>query len=305
MDFDKFSDAPNAAREEIRAALERLHLPEQIGEIDLHCPGCGYNLRGLATRGRCPECAAPAWSGFVERTLALAEPSWLAQLNSGMKWLACAGAVLTISLIVNLVSSWWFPAGQDEVMGVGLVLATVAVCVSMWKLAAPNPAHAVVNSGAFAGAIGVPRAALIVTIAGSMFACGLAARQGFNSATIATTLAASPLGIAGAVFFFLQARVIERLARSAGDEFGAGRVKQYRHGFVISWAVFFVSAVGLSWLPPVIGLATLLGAVFALMHAILIVLSPSYFGDRMKAALTTARLVRRFPDAVLDDAFQK
>ena len=41
-------------------SIVRLQVPRDTSlELDVSCMSCGYNLRGLAINGRCPECAKP------------------------------------------------------------------------------------------------------------------------------------------------------------------------------------------------------------------------------------------------------
>jgi hypothetical protein len=51
---------------------------------DTLCARCGYNLRGLATSGSCPECNAPISQSVQGNLLRFADPDWLAKLRSGV-----------------------------------------------------------------------------------------------------------------------------------------------------------------------------------------------------------------------------
>ncbi len=72
---------------------------------DLPCPGCGYNLRTLATAGVCPECAhgvAAALAVFMQR-LRFADPSWLRGLVAGLIWLLTALGAMVVLMFVLVV----------------------------------------------------------------------------------------------------------------------------------------------------------------------------------------------------------
>ena len=66
---------------------------------DLPCIHCGYNLRGLATDGRCPECGALIARSIRGDLLWRADPAWLARVSGGftltkvcfVTWLAGIG----------------------------------------------------------------------------------------------------------------------------------------------------------------------------------------------------------------------
>ena len=52
--------------------------------IDPHCVHCGYNLRGLATDGRCPECGALIAPSLRNDLLSVADSGWLSRVHRGL-----------------------------------------------------------------------------------------------------------------------------------------------------------------------------------------------------------------------------
>jgi hypothetical protein len=56
-------------------------------EHDTRCRRCGYNLRGLARGGLCPECAAPIEVSARADFLCFAEPHYVARLARGIRWI--------------------------------------------------------------------------------------------------------------------------------------------------------------------------------------------------------------------------
>ncbi len=55
----------------------------QVLEEDTPCCRCGYNLRGLATTGLCPECGTAIAHSIIGNLLKHADPEWLARLRFG------------------------------------------------------------------------------------------------------------------------------------------------------------------------------------------------------------------------------
>ena len=51
-------------------------IPPSALDDNLPCLRCGYNLRTLATDGRCPECSAPIASSLDANLLRYADPTW-------------------------------------------------------------------------------------------------------------------------------------------------------------------------------------------------------------------------------------
>ena len=66
---------------------------------DTPCRHCGYNLRGLAPEGRCPECGTPIGLAVHGDLLGYADPVWVARLARGA---GCMLAGLIISTVVNV-----------------------------------------------------------------------------------------------------------------------------------------------------------------------------------------------------------
>ena len=55
----------------------------QVLEEDTPCRRCGYNLRGLATTGLCPECGTAIALSLVGNLLKQAGPDWVERLRFG------------------------------------------------------------------------------------------------------------------------------------------------------------------------------------------------------------------------------
>jgi len=58
-------------------------LPSLVS-ADTTCITCGYNLRGLASDGRCPECGSGVAQSLRGDLLKFADPGWLARLRFGV-----------------------------------------------------------------------------------------------------------------------------------------------------------------------------------------------------------------------------
>lgn len=88
-------------------------------EADLQCVCCGYNLRGLATSGSCPECGSPVATSTVGLALEHADPEWLGRVDLGLRMLCSAPLLLLILVGVVTVAAlcgfrppakWWTSA---------------------------------------------------------------------------------------------------------------------------------------------------------------------------------------------------
>jgi hypothetical protein len=125
---------------------------------DVACVRCGYNLRGLAADGACPECSAPIAGSLVENRLLGADQRWLRTVHHGL-------SLLLMRYIVSLIPTLAFVLGW---MAEWSRFATVAVYIAVLGLAllglvlvsAPNPAVPR-RSGSIAGRSLVCLAAVI------------------------------------------------------------------------------------------------------------------------------------------------
>ncbi len=81
---------------------------QYLAERDVSCPGCGYNLRGLAA-GACPEC-----NQDLELGIKLASPR-IGRLVAALTGLAVgaggSGAVLAIQIALTIFWGGWGPIG--------------------------------------------------------------------------------------------------------------------------------------------------------------------------------------------------
>ncbi|HEY3244678.1 MAG TPA: hypothetical protein VGM03_15160 [Phycisphaerae bacterium] len=93
---------------------------------ELLCVGCGYNLRGLGSNGRCPECNTPIRRSARGDRLEYADPLWLDRVHRGVA--TFQGAALGVMALVMPYSAgmfnWIFQGVCALVMLVGVWMFT-------------------------------------------------------------------------------------------------------------------------------------------------------------------------------------
>lgn len=114
---------------------------------DVPCYGCGYNVRGLAGGGQCPECAA-AVGESVRRYDAQRAGRWLPLDASDPRWVRTIawGSVLMLVGGMGMVAGQAFSSLGEELpraLSMPLfLLPVVALAVGAWMTAAREPVHA-------------------------------------------------------------------------------------------------------------------------------------------------------------------
>lgn len=126
---DGVSDLPKTNRAE--AAKRR------AVAIDLPCKQCGYNLRGLAQRGQCPECAADVALSLRGDFLRFCSPEWLARVTWGVTIML---VIIPFGLLVFIVSFVLLVQRQPPIFGQAAQLATALLWTcGTWLLTSPPP----------------------------------------------------------------------------------------------------------------------------------------------------------------------
>lgn len=123
------------------------HKPSGDVTGNVACRSCGYNLRGVARDGFCPECGTSVeWSlrGFQLR---FADRRWLERLHIGSTWVYLSMGVLFLGggilFLVGLASRDLFGGDTPNVLGaiafLWLLIFLVTYAISAWYLTSPEP----------------------------------------------------------------------------------------------------------------------------------------------------------------------
>lgn len=126
--------------------LALLDADERVA-ADVQCIECGYNLRTLAARQRCPECGQPVAPSLYGPELAYAPAEWVCVLASGAGVLSAAGgmALMGLALLAALAVAGLFGAViVSEILSAlsGTLLGVLAPIVGafgLYQLTVPDP----------------------------------------------------------------------------------------------------------------------------------------------------------------------
>ncbi len=99
----------------------------------LSCRKCGYDLRGLAAAGRCPECGLPVGESIVVERMDDAPRGWVRTQRLGI-WILFTSYALSAVAILSEVFAPYVESIPKPVFTVLRVLPLVLLAVSVWLL---------------------------------------------------------------------------------------------------------------------------------------------------------------------------
>lgn len=129
-------------------AFEQLHL-DATGRLDqdLPCLRCGYNLRGLAPDGSCPECGTAIGRSAHGDMLRFCDPVWVSKLARGMNYLWWGLALAICAPVVwpaIVVPTSYLGIAHEHAMVVCaayLLFSFMLACIGIWLLTTPDPSR--------------------------------------------------------------------------------------------------------------------------------------------------------------------
>lgn len=115
------------------AEAEPVALTECALEVDVTCVQCGYNLRGLASGGTCPECGRDIRESLSRDRLMFADEQWLRVVTAGVTTIACGVALMTALYVLlgPLVFLVMWIAGDGASPGHGLAMVNLLLAPLM------------------------------------------------------------------------------------------------------------------------------------------------------------------------------
>lgn len=277
----------------------------RVVELDVNCRKCGYNLRGLTTEMRCPECGTAVAYSVMGDFIRFSDPGWVMHLRSGVRMILSGIAVYVIILILGIVAG--MAAARSGAMpmiavlaGIGGIVAQILITYGTWRLTEPDPSG--LGEDQYGTIRKFIRIALLVGVGGAVLQ--LAAPYVVLPDPIPAMLAVlqggcSLVGIAG---FCCQLVYLGRLARRIPDDAISQRAKTVLwmmgsgYGVVFAFGVLAFlmarggpgggpSAAAIGPLACVAGIAGLVILVAAVMYLFLL----EKFGRRLQAEATLAR----------------
>ena len=195
---------------------------------DTACRRCGYNLRGLAVAGLCPECGTPVGLSAQGDFLRYSDPRWTGKLVLGL-WLMAFGAGVSIASRFAM----YIVMTHFEIMAVqGMFWAArLLSIVGAWLVTSPDPAG--LNDAQYITARKLIRAALIINLADGLLSLGTPA-DALPAWRMAMTVISILVGVIGLIGECLKFGYLARLASMIPSDSIArqARVQAWLYGVV-------------------------------------------------------------------------
>jgi hypothetical protein len=162
-------------------------------ETDTPCRKCKYNLRGLATDSRCPECGTPV--GFSTRgdLIRYSDPMWTDRLQTGITCILWYIVVVIVGAIVgvSMGQKGQSPPPAAVLINIG---GAILYLYGAWLLTTPDP------SGLGEDRYGTSRKLIRITLLVAILEHLLSFTQGSTAFPPAVTAVLGLLGGIGALF---------------------------------------------------------------------------------------------------------
>ncbi len=243
------------------------YIPDDFGEpdapavaADVPCRRCGYNLRGLPTDGRCPECGTPVGLSVRGGLIRYSDPAWIDRLRFGVNCLLAYAVVTVVAGVATGVGALAlalatggkvkvaaFQAGHwvPVLTAVGLV-GQALYLVGIWLLTAPDPAG--LGEDQYGGPRRLIRVAAVTAAAGGL--APLARAFGALRPELAAAVAVATGGcqLASAVATVACLVYLGRLAARLPDPGLAGLARVVTYGLGIPLGIVATSTIALGLL---------------------------------------------------------
>ena len=223
----------------------------RILEQDTPCRRCGYNLRGLAELGRCPECHAPVMLALLPQNLPIIDPEWIERVLRGCR-LATWGVyifLISFTVMVGVGVSISTVARNRMLFGDAIAQAWAIIgggcllisAIGLWLATQPHPSFSEFDRKLPPRRIARACLALLpVTLVAVWFVDSVAGR----AAALVPIAIGCPFGFLGLVGCWGFAIHVESIGRDIGDPTTVRKSRWYRQGFAFVWILTWVGAAG-------------------------------------------------------------
>jgi len=241
--------------------------------LDAPCRKCQYNLRGLASDGRCPECGTPVAFSTQGDLIRYSDPAWIRSIRRGVIFSMIATAIGVVAMLLAFA----FRGNQIAQIASSFIVELFFL-IGAWLLTMPDPGG--VGEDKYGRARRVIRFTLFVGLANHAVTFALQTSVWTPPARAALQMLGCVAAVVGVVGQFATLSYLSQLALRIPDDRIARRAHFLMYALGMSDAVFVVLKVWVlfarprAWAAVVFGLISLLTilalVVFVMMDLIML-----------------------------------
>jgi MFS family permease len=208
--------------------------------MDIACRKCGYNLRGLSTDGRCPECGTPVGYSFHGDLLRFCDPNWVETLHKGAKSFIIGVVVIILgSIIVGMMGAATGSSAVVVLLSLVVIVGWGLTVLGWWRMTEPDPSG--LGEDQYGTSRKIIRFALIVGIVQQVLNLLTRMLGPDSAAGIGLQVLAAVAGIIGVVGFFAQLTYLKKLALRLPDQPLSNRANFLLYALPISYGLVIVA----------------------------------------------------------------
>lgn len=115
--------------------------PHTPVEANVDCRRCGYNLRGLNSQARCPECSTPVGLSIQGDLLRYSDPDWLDKLRGGSALLSWGMGLTFLGSCLGGIGAGLPGMTVYSALfgGLFVVGCSLLIVYAIWQLTVPDP----------------------------------------------------------------------------------------------------------------------------------------------------------------------